>query len=89
MHHCSWQVSGAAAPADVGVPDVVVRVQRRGERGGKLQVAEVWQGAPGTQRALVVGQPGVLLWRREYAVGKEDRTLIQHCAADHKPFGLK
>lgn len=85
VHHCSWQVSSAAAPADVGVPAVVVRVQRRGERGGKLQVAEVGQGAPGTQRALVVGQPGVLLWRWEYAAGKADRTPIQRHATDHKP----
>lgn len=45
MHHGGRQVSGAAASAEVGVAAVVLGVQRGGERGGEVQVAEVGQGA--------------------------------------------
>ena len=76
MHHGSWQVSGAAAPADVGVPSIVFGVQRGREWGGELQVAEVGQGAPSTQRALVVGQTRVLLRRWEYTAMKMDRKSV-------------
>lgn len=47
VHHGCRQVSGAAAPAEVGVSSVVLGVQRGGERWGEVQVAEVWQGAAG------------------------------------------
>lgn len=43
VHHGGRQVSGAAASAEVGVPSVVLRVQRGGEWRGEVQVAEVRQ----------------------------------------------
>lgn len=70
VHHGRGQVSGAAAPTEAGVASVVLGVQRGGQRGGEVQVAEVGQGPPGAQGALVVGQSGVLLRRRKNAAGK-------------------
>lgn len=61
VHHGCGQVPRAAASAQVGVASVVLGVQRRGERRGEVQVAEVGQGAARVQQALVVGQTGVLL----------------------------
>lgn len=75
VHHGSRQVPRAAATAQVGIPSGVLRVQRRGEGGRKLKVAEVRQGAAGTQRALIVGQTGVLLRRREDTVRRRGIRL--------------
>lgn len=47
VHHGGRQVASAAAPAEVGVPAVVLRVQRGGQRRREVQVAEVGQGASG------------------------------------------
>lgn len=41
VHHGGRQVPRAAAAAQVGIGAVVLRVQRRGERRGEMQVAEV------------------------------------------------
>lgn len=47
MHHGGGQVPRAAAPTEAGIPPVVLGVERRGEWGGEVQVAEVGQGAAG------------------------------------------
>lgn len=77
MHHGGRQVSGAAASAEVGVPSIVLGVQRGGEWGGEVQVAEVGKGAACIQQALVVGQTGVLLRRREYTAEKVHSSFTQ------------
>ena len=79
------QAAGAVGRAEGGEGHGVLGVQRGGQRRGEVQVAEVRQRAARVQGALVVGEagePGALLWRREYAAGTEriSKQSVKYCS---------
>lgn len=89
VHHSCRQVSCAAAPTQVRIP-YLLRVKGSGQRRGEVQVTKVRQRAACVQRALVVRETSVLLWRWEYTVNIREtgQTWTQSLLITHRRQGL-
>ena len=66
------QVASAVAPTESRVAGLV-RVQWGGQRRGKVQAGQVWQGTPCVQRRGDVRGAGLLVWGGEDAVGTRQK----------------